>query len=185
MALTTCDTELFRRTIGHFATGVTVITTRHGGSDHGMTASAVTSLSLSPPMLVVCINRRASTHDAVSGSDSFVVNVLARDQEQVAHQFARPAADKFAGVGVQDGVLDLPLLRGCLANFECRVTDRTVGGTHTIFLAEVVAAVAYAQRQPLLYYCGRFGRLALPDDLVTGRDAPPVNGWSSEWFRLG
>jgi flavin reductase (DIM6/NTAB) family NADH-FMN oxidoreductase RutF len=185
MALTTCDTELFRRTIGHFATGVTVITTRHGGSNHGMTASAVTSLSLSPPMLVVCINRRAPTHDAVSSSDSFVVNVLARNQEQLAHQFSQPAADKFAGVGVQAGVLDLPLLSGCLANFECRVTDRTTGGTHTIFLAEVVAAVAYAQRQPLLYYCGRFGRLALPDDLVTSAEAPPVNGWSSEWFRLG
>lgn len=185
MTLTTCDSELFRRTIGHFASGVTVITTRHGGRDYGMTASAVTSLSLTPPMLVVCINNRAPTHDAISSSDSFVVNVLARDQQPVAHQFARPALDKFAGIAVEPGELDLPLIGGCLANFECRVTDRATGGTHTIFLAEVLAAVAYPQREPLLYYRGRFGRIALPDDLITRDEKPPDDGWASEWFRAG
>lgn len=178
-----CDGEQFRRAIGHLATGVTVITTRSGDVDHGMTASAVTSLSLSPPMLVVCINNRAPTHEAVSASDAFVVNVLARDQEAVAHQFARPAVDKFAGIDRSRGLLGLPLLAGCLANFECRVMDRASGGTHTIFLAEVVTTSAEPGRLPLLYYRGRFGRLALPDDLVEHPDVPPENGWPSEWFR--
>lgn len=183
MTSTTCDTELFRRTISHFATGVTVITTRHDGRPYGMTASAVTSLSLTPPMLVVCINNRAPTHDAVSGADSFAVNVLARDQQHLAHQFARPAADKFAGVAVEDGELDLPLLAGSLAAFECSVSERMTGGTHTIFSARVVAARASAEREPLLYYRGRFGRIALPDDLVTPCDKHPADGWASEWFR--
>lgn len=183
MTSTTCDSELFRRTIGHFATGVTVITTRHRGRPHGMTASAVTSLSLSPPMLVVCINNRAPTHDAVSGADSFAVNVLARDQQDLAHRFARPAADKFAGVAVEHGELGLPLLAGCLAAFECSVAERMAGGTHTIFSAQVVAARAAAECEPLLYYRGRFGRIALPDDLVTPREKHPVDGWASEWFR--
>lgn len=181
---TQCDSELFRRTIGHFATGVTVITTRHGGAAYGMTASAVTSLSLDPPMLVVCINNRAPTHDAVFASDSFVLNVLARDQERLARQFARPADDKFAGCATETGMLGLPLLTGCLATFECRVVERTSGGTHTVFLAQVLAATASAAREPLLYYRGRFGRLALPDDLITRSEKPPAEGWLSEWFRL-
>lgn len=179
-----CDSEQFRHTIGHFATGVTVITTRHGGVDHGMTASAVTSLSLNPPMLVVCINRRAPTHDAVSASDAFVVNVLARGQEAVAHQFARPAPDKFVGIGVRrSDHAGLPRLTGCLANLECRISDRTIGGTHTIFLAEVLAAAVEPGRLPLLYYRGRFGRLALPDDLVRHPDGLSDDDWGSAWFR--
>lgn len=183
MTSTSCDSDLFRRTIGHFATGVTVITTRHHGRPYGMTASAVTSLSLSPPMLVVCINNRAPTHDAVSRADSFAVNVLARNQQDLAHQFARPADDKFAGVEVDDGELGSPLLPDCLANFECAVAERTTGGTHTIFAARVVAARAAGDQEPLLYYRGRFGRLALPDDLVTPRERHPADGWASEWFR--
>lgn len=159
-----CDSTLFRQAIGHFATGVTVVTTSHEGREHGMTASAVTSLSLEPPMLIVCLNRQAPTHDVITAREWFVVNVLAKGQEAVARQFARPAEDKFAGVARQPTAQGLPMLEGCVATFECRVTARTSGGTHTVFIAEVTSAAAHAERNPLLYYTGRFGRLSLPDD---------------------
>lgn len=159
-----CDSSLFRRAIGHFATGVTVITTSHGGREHGMTASAVTSLSLEPPMLIVCLNRQAPTHDVVTASGRFVVNVLAKGQEAIARQFARPADDKFVGVARRLTDHSLPVLEGCVATFECEVTARTTGGTHTIFVAQVETADAHTERNPLLYYTGRFGRLSLHDD---------------------
>ena len=158
------EKELYRRTIGRFATGVTVITTRHDGRNYGMTASAVTSLSLEPPMLLVCVNKRTWVHDAVRGSNVFAVNVLALGQDHIARQFAQPAEDKFAGVPFDDGVLGVPVLREALAHFECRVTDRITGGTHTVFLGEVLA-VGATDREPLLYYCGQFGGLALPESI--------------------
>lgn len=181
-----CDSALFRRTIGHFASGVAVITTSHGGRDFGMTASAVTSLSLEPPMLVICVNRNAPTHQAISESDRFAVNVLARSQQQLAFNFARPAEDKFAGVKLRQGQLGLPLLVGCVANFECAVTSVTTGGTHTIFIAEVLTAIADEHHDPLLYYRGRFGRLRLADDLIEAAENGPGTAWSdwaSEMFR--
>jgi 4-nitrophenol 2-monooxygenase / 4-nitrocatechol 4-monooxygenase, reductase component len=182
--MTPCDSAVFRRTIGHFASGVAVITTSHGTHEFGMTASAVTSLSLEPPMLVVCINRKAPTHGAIRSSDRFAVNVLARPQEQLARHFATPSDDKFAGVAVTEGKLGMPLLDGCVANFECEVVSVASGGTHTIFIAEVLTAVAHTRRDPLLYYCGRFGRLRLADDLIeASADGHDWSDWTSEMFR--
>lgn len=182
--MTPCDSAVFRRSIGHFASGVAVITTSHGSQDFGMTASAVTSLSLEPPMLVVCINRKAPTHEAVRSRDRFAVNVLARHQERLARHFATPSSDKFAGVEVTTGELGMPLLDGCVANFECEVVSKATGGTHTIFIAEVLTAMAHSRRDPLLYYCGRFGRLRLADDLIeAAADGHDWSEWTSEMFR--
>lgn len=184
VGMTPCDSAVFRRTIGHFASGVAVITTSHGTRDFGMTASAVTSLSLEPPMLVICINRKSPTHEAIGSSDRFAVNVLSRPQERLARHFATPSDDKFAGVDVTEGKLGMPLLDGCVANFECEVVSRATGGTHTIFIAEVLTAVAHARRDPLLYYCGRFGRLRLADDLIeASADGHDWSDWTSEMFR--
>src|SRR5919106_3453268 len=94
------DPQAFRDVVGRFATGVTVITTHHAGIDYGMTASAVSSLSLEPPMLLVCINRAAPTGEAVRHSGVFIVNVLGEDQADLAQRFATRAHDKFAGVEV-------------------------------------------------------------------------------------
>jgi 4-nitrophenol 2-monooxygenase / 4-nitrocatechol 4-monooxygenase, reductase component len=158
-----CDEELYRRVIGHFASGVAVITTRTRERRFGMTASAVTSLSLDPPMLLVCINRRAPTCAAVSETGLFGVNVLTEDQGEVAERFARPSEDKFAGLAVEESDAGLPLLSDTLARLECRVVEEVAGGTHSVFLAEALRAEA-GSGLPLTYYRGRFGRLELVED---------------------
>jgi flavin reductase (DIM6/NTAB) family NADH-FMN oxidoreductase RutF len=99
-AADTCDREVFRDAIGHFASGVTVITTAHADTRFGMTASAVSSLSLDPPMVVVCLNRSSPTCAAVTAAGEFGVNVLSENDGGLAERFAEPAADTFAGVDV-------------------------------------------------------------------------------------
>ena len=154
------DRDVFREVIGHFTSGVTVITATSDGRDHGMTASAVTSLSLEPPMLVVCLNNRSPTQQAITRSRAFAVSVLAEGQHELAKRFGRRADDKFAGVAITRGAGGLPLLRDALAVLECEVSDDIVGGTHRVFLARVMHAVA-RPGSPLAYFRGSFGRIEL------------------------
>lgn len=160
---TPCDPQVFRRVIGHFASGVTVITARQGGDRFGMTASAVTSLSMDPPMLLVCINRKAPTRGAVSASRVFGVCILAEEHGHIAEQFAAPRRNKFEGLEVRDGASGVPLLADALARLECRVTEEVQGGTHSVFMAVVQRAEA-RQGAPLAYFRGGFGRLELAED---------------------
>jgi 4-nitrophenol 2-monooxygenase / 4-nitrocatechol 4-monooxygenase, reductase component len=163
------DSEVFRHVIGHLPSGVAVVTTRDGGRRFGMTASAVTSLSLQPPMLLVCINRQAPTCAAVSGAGVFGVNILGENDGALARWFAAPREDKFDGIATEETRSGLPMLRTALARLECRVTERVQGGTHTVFLAEVEGAEA-GGGAPLAYFRGRFGRvdLAGDDEQATG-----------------
>ena len=162
------DAAAFRNVIGRFATGVTVVTAHADGVDHGLTASAVSSLSLAPPMLLVCINRAAATHEAVRRSGAFAVNVLSEDQASLARRFATPLADKFAGVATRRGTLGPRLLDDALATIECRVAEAVVAGTHSIVLGRVVHATA-RDGAPLAYFRGQFGQLQLArDDLAYG-----------------
>jgi 4-nitrophenol 2-monooxygenase / 4-nitrocatechol 4-monooxygenase, reductase component len=155
------DRDVFRDVIGHFVTGVTVITTRHEGTDYGLTASAVSSLSLDPPMLLVCINRKSGTPHAISGAKVFAVNILREDQQAIAGQFATPHPEKFRGITVSYGELGIPLLADVLATIECRVVGEVTGGTHAVFLAEVQAAHAN-EGMPLTFFRGRMGRFVFP-----------------------
>lgn len=155
----------FRDVIGSFASGVTVITTVDREAPYGTTASAVASLSLEPPMVLVCLNRTSSTGQAISRARRFAINVLDEDQAELASRFARKDPDKFAGVDHVRGVTGQPLLARALATIECSVVEEVTGGTHTVFLSEVDAASA-RQGSPLAYFRGQFGRLALPDDEV-------------------
>jgi len=159
------DSAVFRRVIGNFMSGVVVITTRHDGQNHGATVSAVCSLSLEPPMLLVCLNAASKTQEAVRQAGQFAVNVLAEDQGRLAEHFARPSPgqDKFAGVAVRTGRLGLPLLEGALAVIECRVAEVVTGGTHRVFLGEVVHAEA-GEGTPLGYFRGKFGRFEMAQD---------------------
>jgi flavin reductase (DIM6/NTAB) family NADH-FMN oxidoreductase RutF len=154
-----CDGERYRHVIGHFTTGVTVITARCEGVDRGATASAVSSVSLDPPSLLVCLNRSTVTEGAVRGSGRFVVNILGEDQGELALRFAGRHGDKFEGVDVDRADDGVPVLAGALAQLHCRVRDAVTGGTHTVFFGEVVRAEA-ADGAPLAYFRGRFGRLA-------------------------
>jgi 4-nitrophenol 2-monooxygenase / 4-nitrocatechol 4-monooxygenase, reductase component len=153
----------FRDVIGHFASGVTVITAHHDGRPHGTTASAVTSLSLEPPMLLICMNKSSETGRAIAESGRFAVNILSEDQPDAAMRFATKAPDKFEGIALRSGIGGAPLLEDALATCECRVVEEVTGGTHTVFLAEVDSASA-RPGAPLAYYRGHFGRLELAQD---------------------
>ncbi|HBZ12030.1 MAG TPA: FCD domain-containing protein [Bacillus bacterium] len=152
----TVDNVLFRDVIGHFASGVTIITTKHEGVDYGITASAVTSLSMEPPMLLVCVNQSTGTCHAISKSKVFGVHILHAEQGELALQFARSNTNKFEGVEITYGKLGAPILNDALAHLECRVVKEVTGGTHSVFLAEVVHAGA-EDKHPLAYYRGKFG----------------------------
>src|SRR6476619_6011647 len=143
--------------------GVVVITTSDDGTPHGMTVSAVSSLSLDPPMLLVCLHSASGTQEAVRRSGRFAVNILAEDQGALAERFAKPAANKFEGVAVRSGRTGVPLLEGALAVVECHVTEAVAGGTHRVFLGEVRHAEA-TEGSPLAYFRGKFGKLELAQD---------------------
>jgi 4-nitrophenol 2-monooxygenase / 4-nitrocatechol 4-monooxygenase, reductase component len=158
------DAAVFRRVIGNFMSGVVVITTDHDGVRHGMTVSAVSSLSLDPPMLLVCLNSGSGTQEAVRRSGRFAVNILAEDQGHLAERFARSGGtDKFTGVDSRPGRTGVPLLPGTLAVIECRVAEVVSGGTHRVFLADVVHAET-TEGSPLAYFRGRFGKFELAQD---------------------
>lgn len=164
-----CEKEVFRDVIGHFASGVTIITARHGGEDYGVTANAVSSLSLEPPMMLVCLSRSSRTQGAVSRSQAFSVNILNETQGDLAVRFAQSDSDKFNGIGVHYGELGNPLLEGALAHLECRVMEEVSGGTHTVFLAAVLRAERF-DGAPLAYFRGRFGRLELDQSVPADAD---------------
>jgi flavin reductase (DIM6/NTAB) family NADH-FMN oxidoreductase RutF len=159
-ALRRLTADEFREVIGHFATGVTIVSAVVGDRRLGTTASAVTSLSLEPPMLLVCMNKESETGKAMAAAGHFAVNILGEGQEELARRFATKAPDKFDGVETTPGERGEPLLRDALATLECRIVEQTTGGTHVVFFGEVERASA-REGAPLAYYRGQFGRLQL------------------------
>jgi flavin reductase (DIM6/NTAB) family NADH-FMN oxidoreductase RutF len=153
------DSKELRRVMGMFATGVTVLTTRDAHHrPYGLTANAVTSLSLDPPLLIICIDKRAETHPHFFDSRCFVVNILAEHQEELSTRFARTGGDKFQGVPFstnQDGV---PVLEGTLAHVECRIIETHEGGDHVIHIGEVHHAEVRGG-DPLLFFQGKYRHL--------------------------
>jgi flavin reductase (DIM6/NTAB) family NADH-FMN oxidoreductase RutF len=165
----TVPNEVFRDVIGRFASGVTVITTTADDGDHGTTASAVSSLSMEPPMLLICLNRTSDTRTAILQSGLFGVNILAEGQGSIASAFARKGHDKFSGIGVVRGATGIPLVQNALAHLECEVDETVTGGTHTVFLARIREATG-TDAAPLTYFRGRFGRLESALDEATYRE---------------
>lgn len=157
---TSMETAEFRRVLGHFATGVTVVTSaERDGSVSGLTASAVASVSLDPPLVLVCVDRTADTHGAIERSGSFAINVLAEESESLARRFADyPAEEKFAGVAYHREVTGAPVLEASLAWVDCEVHHAHDGGDHTIYVGRVMAGDA-RDGGPLLYFRGGYGRL--------------------------
>ena len=149
----------FRRTLGCFATGVTVITALDSeGKPRGLTANAFSSLSLDPPQILVCIDHRADTFPVISQAKTFAVNVLAEHQREVSQRFAGKGEDKFEGVAYSAGDSGVPLLDGALAVIECRVEQAYEAGDHTIFIGEV-QRVEHAEGKPLLFFRGNYANL--------------------------
>lgn len=145
------DDARFRQAMGHFASGVTVVTTASAGELYGMTVSSFASLSLNPPLVLICIDKSVPSHDIIKDAGRFVVNILEERQEHLSRRFANSATDKFKGVAWHNGQLGLPVLDNTLAAIECRLCNALDGGDHTIFVGEVVDAEV-REGAPLLYY---------------------------------
>ncbi len=148
--------EEFRHTLASFASGVTVVTTVDAaGGLHGLTVSAFCSVSLDPPMVLVCIEKATASHYAFLESGRYAVNILSGDQAAVSEHFATPYPDKFEGVPFAIGGSGLPLLEDAMASLQCRIKDTYDGGDHTIFVGEVEAA-SVATAEPLVYFRGQY-----------------------------
>jgi len=156
----TVDADTFRSVLGRFASGVTVVTTRDGDDrDHGMTVSAFCSVSLAPPLVLICVDHAASSHDALLAATHFAVNVLAAHQEPVSRRFAGvDEHQRFDGIGYSRGITGAALLDEALAHIECRRHAHHDAGDHTVVIGEVEVAVAHAD-SPLLYYRGGYTQL--------------------------
>ena len=153
------DSRELRRAMGFFCTGVTVITTRDdAGRPFGLTANAVTSVSLAPPLLLVCVDRKAESHAHFFTSKVFVVNILSEEQEHISRRFAVSGGEKFTDVPCRPGRLGALVLDGTLAHLECRIVETHEGGDHVIHLGEVDHAEVHDGR-PLLFFQGKYARL--------------------------
>ena len=154
-----------RGVMGRFATGVTVVTSRLDGELHGMTANALTSVSLEPPLVLVCIARSADSHDIIDKSGVFALSILGWDQEALSVHFAvkDPAgAHRLDDVPYNTGATGAPIIDGSVAYVDCRVVERFPGGDHTIFVGEVVDCGRLNDREPLIFFQGAYARLAGP-----------------------
>jgi len=152
--------DLFRGLLGRFATGVTILTARAAdGRPFGMTANAVASVSLDPPLVLVSVDRTRDMHDVLRAAPRFALSVLAEDQEAVSRRFAEDSADRFAGVAVLDGPHGLPLVAGAVAHIVCAMRDAVPAGDHTIFIGLVTGGTAF-DRPPLAYFRAGYGRFA-------------------------
>lgn len=156
--MTTIDTTAFRDAMARFASGVTVVTTvDETGTPWGFTASAFSSLSLDPPLVLVCLDKLAESHAAFERAEHFAVSILADHQSEAALRFATRGADKFGGFETEEGgITGLPLVPGAMAHLECRMHDRLPGGDHTILVGEVLRAHS-EDLPPLLHHNRTFG----------------------------
>lgn len=146
------DQQHFRRACGKFATGITVVTVRDAsGAPHGMTANSFTSVSLDPPLILLCVDYRARVLEHLELGTAIGVHMLSEQQQEVSARFARSGQDRFDGVEWAAGESGAPLLPGCLATLECSITKVYEGGDHAIVLAEVRRA-AWEEGRPLIYF---------------------------------
>lgn len=156
------DAARYRQIVGHFATGVTVVTTAHEGWLHGMTANSLTSVSLNPLLLLVCVDKTANMHEQIPKAGRFTVNILADDQEDISRTFAattEPEQGRLQGVAYKLGPHEAPLIDDALAYMECEVTATFDGGDHTIYMASVVNGDVADSGAPLLFYRGGYRKL--------------------------
>jgi flavin reductase (DIM6/NTAB) family NADH-FMN oxidoreductase RutF len=162
--MTPIGPEEFKRGMRAHAAGVTIITTTDAGLHGGLTATAVCSLTIEPPQLLVCVNRRAHAHDLIRRSRVLCINVLAHDQQALAARFAgQDGVDGEARFGIGQWTTlktGAPVLGGSLVCFDCEVIDELPTTTHTVFIGQVVAMSAPLPGPPLLYADGTYADIA-------------------------
>lgn len=156
------DHQVYKSVLRRWASGVTIVTTRADERVFGMTASAFNSVSLDPPLVLVCIEKKAHTLPWIAKSGVFAVNVLAEDQTDFATRFATDGneAVRFDGLACRSGPTGAPWLPGTVAVLDCRVTAAHDAGDHFIYVGEVLAAEVAGDREPLLYFDARYRALA-------------------------
>lgn len=154
------DSKLQRKIFGKWATGVTVVTTDGPAGRGGLTANAVTSLSLDPPLVLVAVAKTAGSYAEIRDNGCYAINILALDQEEASKRFATPGPKDFSGFTWQTAVTGAPLLEGALAHVDCRLREILPGGDHDIFVGEIVAGAARDEGAPLMYFSGKYRQLA-------------------------
>jgi len=146
--------------MGHFATGVTVITTRdEEGQPFGLTANAISSLSLVPPLILICVDKSADTYPYFARSKVFAVNILSEDQETISRRFATSGIEKFEGIGYHKNEMGCAILEEAVGHLDCRIVNSFDAGDHTIYVGEV-DAVGLTEVPPLLFFRGGYCKLA-------------------------
>jgi 3-hydroxy-9,10-secoandrosta-1,3,5(10)-triene-9,17-dione monooxygenase reductase component len=152
------DSDQFKRVLSHWVTGVTIVTARDGDRVHGMTVSAFTEVSLTPPLVLVCADKASNTHPVIAAGQVFAVNILAEDQAALSNRFAskQAEAERFVGLATDVGATGAPLLAGTVASLDCRVVAAHEHGDHMVYVGEVVEA-RLNDKQPLLYHSGCYG----------------------------
>jgi flavin reductase (DIM6/NTAB) family NADH-FMN oxidoreductase RutF len=152
--------EEFRAALSRFPSGVTVVTTCDAeGRFHGITVSAFCSLSLDPPRVLICIEKTTGSHEALLESKAFIVHMLSAEQRDISERFASTIENKFEGIDIETGLDGIPVLLGCIANLECRVTNSYDGGDHSIFVGEVEKSTVH-DGDPILYFRGGYRALS-------------------------
>ncbi|HEX9160786.1 MAG TPA: flavin reductase family protein [Thermoanaerobaculia bacterium] len=153
------DDAQFKMAMSHFASGVTVVTTEHEGKPYGLTVASFASLSLHPPLVLVCIERGVKSHDVIAAAQKFGISILAAEQGDVSNRFATKLDDKFEGIATQRGETGVPLIDGALCTIECRVDNQLAGGDHSIFVGAVIAVHA-REGAPLLYFRSAYRQIS-------------------------
>ena len=176
------DATEFRKALGAFATGVTIITTRTAdGKPLGLTANSFNSVSLNPPLVLWSLANSSMSLETFKTAPHWAVHVLASDQEALSGRFAKRGEDKFAGLDFDTGVGDIPLLRGCTARFQCKTAFQYEGGDHVIFVGEVIS-FDRADSSPLVFHGGRYAHAAHRDASGAKPRSAYLSGSFSEDF---
>ena len=149
-----------RRIMGNFATGVTIITTRHEEKLQGMTANAVASLSLNPPLVLVSVDNKAHMNNCLKGSECFAINILTMEQKELSIRFAKHGPKDFSDIEYRTEATGSPIFDLALAYVDCQVTNILPGGDHDIFIGEIVAG-GMQEGNPLVFYNGEYGSFGI------------------------
>ena len=153
------DSARFRTVLGHFATGVTIVTGHGADGPLGLAANSFTSVSLDPPLVLVCMANTSSTWPAIRASGHFAVNILGEHQEDTSRRFGARSSDRFQGVGWEPGKTGSPILHDAIAYVDCVLDAEYEGGDHTIVVGRVVDLGQPAEGGPLLFWRGGYARL--------------------------
>jgi 3-hydroxy-9,10-secoandrosta-1,3,5(10)-triene-9,17-dione monooxygenase reductase component len=158
--MTTFDQKEFRKTLGTFATGITVVTAMHENSvPVGITVNSFTSVSLDPPLVLWCLDNEAESYNIFANCKNFAIHVLHQGQEAISQNFATKNSDKFSGLEWETSEFDCPILKDCASYLQCETETSYEGGDHIIILGRVKAMRTNADKQPLIYHASNYHSL--------------------------